>query len=719
MACCLLRRSPCFCKDLDEHQYHLQQLFSILQENQYYVKLSKCEFGLSQIKFLGRTISDQGISVDDSKIQAIKEWPQPTNVSELRSFLGSAGYYQKFIKGFSSIAMPLFDLTKKQTAWNWSATAEEEFQTIKALLCSTSVLAIFNEKLPVTMYTDASNLGIGAVLMQDHGLGLQPIAYYSRRLQGGERNYSTYDLELLAIVSAFINWRHYLYGVTTTGCTDHASLWFYKTQPHQSSRQARWNDKLAMFDFEIVYRPGATSKADGLSRMCNFITLTNLKLDSSCNMPSPSKLSVLNNLTLTTDVIFISLRVTQKQDPTYTEMAARADASLHNEILYINGKPWVPSMAHEVQCQILRNFHENPTSGHLGFARTVARIRTHFFWPKYYAKVKAFIKECPDCQQNKATTQLPPGLLHPLQVADILWTSVSLDFITDLPKAAAGFNCILVFVDRFSKMTHFIPCTKKITVEETAQLFLSSVFRLHGMPKDLVPDKDPRFTSDWWKTFTKTLHIHLNMSTAYHPQSDGQTERTNRTLEQMLRMYVRPAQDDWDTYLPLIEYAYNSAVHETTHQTPFEIIYGFTPPDPFIAATFHSSLHTQVSTRLQRARDLQTFVRRRLLDAATRQKQQQDPHRRDLHFHVGDQVWLSSRHLFLVDSLSSKFRVRWVGPFLITRIINEVAYQLELPATWRIHNVFHISLLKPYVPPTSFPQRPPLRPPPILIDGEE
>jgi len=205
------------------------------------------------------------------------------------------------------------------------------------------------------------------------------------------------------------------------------------------------------------------------------------------------------------------------------------------------------------------------------------------------------------------------------------------------------------------------------------------------------------------------------MSTAFHPQTDGQTERVNRTLEQMLRMYVCPTQSDWDTYLPLVEYAYNSAVQETSQQTPFEVVYGFTPPDP-LAAALHAECPA-VQDRLARAREIQQFVAERLQVASHRLKARLDRSRRDVSFVPGAQVLLSTTHLRLKESNSSKLRLRWVGPFSVVRAVGPVAFELALPAEWKIHPVFHASLLKPFVSPSVFPPHSPTRPPPILVDG--
>ena len=286
-----------------------------------------------------------------------------------------------------------------------------------------------------------------------------------------------------------------------------------------------------------------------------------------------------------------------------------------------------------------------------------------------------------------------------------------MDFITQLPETRKGHDAILVFVDRLSKMVHFAPTRTDVSAKGVAQLFFEHVFRLHGLPKDIVSDMDAWLTSRFWKALMSLLGTRLSMSSAFHPESDGQTERVNRTLEQMLRMFVSPAQDDWDVLLPAVEFACNSAVHDSTGETPFVLNYGRQLPAPVDRAV--GDVVPAADDFVGEMRRALESAKSHLLKSQQRQKSYADSRRRDCEFQVGDEVLLSTRNLRLKSPGARKLLPKFIGPFQIVARVGDVAYRLALPDTLRIHDVFHVSLLAGYVAGKDY-KPPPL---PIVVDG--
>ena len=291
-----------------------------------------------------------------------------------------------------------------------------------------------------------------------------------------------------------------------------------------------------------------------------------------------------------------------------------------------------------------------------------------------------------------------------------------MDFITCLPKTAEGHDAIYVVVDRLTKMVHLIPTRTTANAEDTAHLFIEHVLKLHGFPDNFVSDRDPKFRSNFWKELLRCCNCYGHLSSSYHPQSDGQTERTNRVLEDMLRHYVGPFHDDWDRHLALAEFAINNSYQESIKNTPFRLNYGRDPKTP-LAWTLRSPSSKvpaaeQLVSHLKRSLEL---AKQSLLAAQQRQKHYADHRRRHEEFQPGDQVMLSSQNITMKMPGTPKLMPKWIGPFTVTERIGEVAFRLALPPSLRIHDVFHVSLLKRYRSNGSI-QPPPL---PIIVDGEE
>lgn len=694
-------------RTLEEHLQHVEIVLRLLRKHHLYIKDSKCDWFKQKLDFLGHVISADGISMDTQKVQSILDWPPLTSSSEVASFLGLAGYYRQFIHQYSHIAAPLTELLKKEIKFVWGPEQQAAFATLKQAIASAPMLQYPDPDKPFIITTDASGKAIGAVLSQDHGTKPQPIAFYSRKLNSAEQNYPVHEREMLALIAALKHWRHYLQGaVRSRAYTDHASLKYFSTQPHLNPRQARWMETLQEFNVYIDYLPGrANVVADALSRRPDLLASIT---------PASTLTDLLTNLkTAYTDTD--SMKIMED-----IKAGTSTEYQLHNGLILrqngTNRQIYIPPAATALRTQLLGEHHDSPLAGHLGMDKTYDCLTRNYYWPNLRSDVRNYIKTCSACQANKGRNSKPQGLLQPLPIPQRKWEQVTMDFITQLPKTTAGYDAILVCVDKLTKMVHLAPTHTTATAVDTAELYFDSIVRLHGIQASIISDRDTRFTSRFWEALWQLCGTKLARSTAFHPQTDGQTERTNRTLEEILRAYVDDKHTDWDQRLSAAEFAINNAPSASTGFSPFYLNYGYHPLTP---ATSTVHLHTRnenqaASDFLSRlSADIHT-AKRHLKQAQDRQARNADTKRQDAEFQIGTLVLLSTAHLRLrSDGPAAKFNPRWCGPFKILERIGPVAYRLDLPDTMRIHPVFHVSLLKTYND-SGDDSRPAVRPPPII-----
>ena len=683
-----------FSKTPEEHVEHVRLVLAALAEHRLQAKLSKCTFAAPSVDFLGHTVSGAGIAADRRKVAAVEQWPVPQNVHDVRSFLGLVGYYRRFINKFSFIAAPMTDLLKHECKWHWDAKHQEAFEQLKTAMVSAPVLLMPDVTKPFHVYADASQFAVGAVLMQDHGAGLQPVAYESRKLTPAEQNYPIHEIELLAVINALKVWRCYLEGGEFITNTDHQSLKYLMTQPNLSRRQARWVEFLQTYDTTIRYVEGKSNPADALSRR------PDMQLNAVAVVQSVSD-------------FLKRVRTGYARDPAFRDDAFVKQFVDVNGLFYHQSRLVIPAYS-TLRQELLQEHHDRLLSGHLGVDKTLARLHRFFYWPAMHESVKAYVRSCPSCQRNKPLLARPAGLLQPLPVPSHPWESVSMDFIVDLPKTAQGFDAIFTVVDRFSKLTHFIPMVTDATAEDVASLFIQEVYKHHGLPSSIVSDRDPKFTSKFWGAVMAHLQTSLKMSTAYHPQSDGQSERANRTIEEMLRHFVHPMHDDWDTYLPVLEFAYNSSVNPSTKHTPFFLCTGREPRTP-ASWLLQSPASPEATDFLGALHAAQAAARAALELAQQRQKLAADRTRRHITYAVGAKVLLSTKDLAMAGF--DKFKGRYVGPFKVVKVVSPVAYKLQLPASMRVHPVFHVSKLRPFLEQSAFKHARVDKPPPLFSDS--
>ncbi|KAJ9544953.1 hypothetical protein OSB04_024660 [Centaurea solstitialis] len=549
-----------YSKSESDHVKHLREMLETLRKERLYAKFSKCEFWLRKVQFLGHTISCDGVSVDPSKIEAIQNWEQPKNASEVRSFLGLAGYYRRFIRDFSKIGVPLTSLTRKDVQFEWSQAQESAFQALKCCLTDAPVLALPEGSDDFVVYSDASKLGLGCVLMQRGKV----IAYASRQLKDYEKIYPTHDLELAAVVFALKLWRHYLYGTKCQLFTDHKSLKYIFSRQTLNMRQQRAMELIKDYDCEILYHPGkANVVADALSRK----VYTNSTCYAITHMSVKSTLS---------DDIHKWQTEALKMEHVKTERIGGYVQWLTEDsqgLKVFQDRVWVPKLG-GLRKVIMFEAHKSRMSVHPGSTKMYHDLRSEYWWSGMKRDIGQYVKQCVTCSQVKAEHQKPYGSLQPLEVPVWKWEEITMDLVTKLPKTSHQHDSIWVIVDRLTKSAHFLPVRESYSMDKWAQIYIDEIIARHGVPLKVVSDRDSRFTSKFWAGLQRELGTRVALSTAYHPQTDGQSERTIQTLEDMLRACILEFGGSWDMHLPLVEFSYNNSYHSTIGMAPFEALYG-------------------------------------------------------------------------------------------------------------------------------------------------
>jgi len=696
-----------YSKDHQTHGEHLQEVLHILRRNKLYGKFSKCEFWLEKVAFLGHIITKEGIEVDPAKVEAVSSWTQPKTVTEIRSFLGLAGYYRRFIKDFSKIATPLTQLTRKGVPFVWNEQCEQSFGKLKEALTSAPVLTLPSGKGGYEVYCDASGCGLGCVLMQRGHV----IAYASRQLKKHEQNYPTHDLEFAAVVFALKIWRHYLYGEQFDVFTDHKSLSYLFTQDHLNLRQRRWLEFVKDYNFSISYHPGkANTVADALSRKWERMV--------ACMMVREWKL--MEEMIAVKPVVSVRLAAVQAHLRVCSNLVQRIKEAqqLHREspewvkatqgdapdLTYTNeggvrmrNRLWVPPVE-ELLSEVLQAGHCSRYNIHPGSTKMYHNLRRDFWWRGMKKDIAEFVAKCLVCQQVKIEHGKPAGLMQRIELPTWKWEHIAMDFVVGLPRNQKGNDAIWVIVDRLTKAAHFIAFRVGLSMLEMSKKYIQEVVRLHGVPVSIISDRDPRFTSRFWSSLQEAMGSQLKLSTAFHPQTDGQSERTIQTLEDMLRACALDFGNGWEQQLALVEFSYNNSYHASIEMAPFEALYGRPCRSPLCWAEVGEK-HLSGPDLIRESNQNISIIRKRLLTAQSRQKSYADHRRRELRHEEGDHVLLKVSPIkgHARFGLKGKLSPRFIGPFQILEKVGETAYRLALPPELeRVHNVFHVSMLRKY-----------------------
>ncbi|KAB5587826.1 Retrotransposable element Tf2 [Ceratobasidium theobromae] len=470
-----------FSNTREEHMGHLREVLRRLREAHLFCKETKCHFFVEEVVYIGIVISPEGVSMEKEKIKAITEWKTPKSVKEVQAFLGFANFYQCFVKDFSRLSKPLTRLTQKEAPWVWGEEEQLGFDWIKEEICKDLVLRHPDEKKAYFLETDASGVAMGAILSQRQEDGyLHPIAFLSKSFNSAQCNYDTHDKELCAIIVALESWKYLLEGTDDpiTIYTDHRNLEYWAKSSKFNRRHARWYQTLASFNFQIVYRPGKlSSKPDILSRRSDHLGIE----PPTQTMIDPKRFLGFKGVVEEDVVTWIEeaqaeepgleevISMTRKKDtlPISVRKGLK-DYEWTEGILYYKGRMVIPE-DQELRNALLWQHHDHPLAGHQGQARTLENLGRQFWWANMKAEVNRYVASCPTCQHTKGQKIQTP--LKPLEVPKRPWEYITYDMIVKLPRSE-GNDSILVVVDRFSKMAHFLPCREAMTAEQLARLFV-------------------------------------------------------------------------------------------------------------------------------------------------------------------------------------------------------------------------------------------------------
>ena len=699
--------------NLELHHKLVHQVLDTLRKHDLYLKPEKCLFEKRSMEFLGIVLEKGQIHMDPTKLKGVADWPPPKSVKDVRAFLGFTGFYCYFVPHYSQIARPLIDLMCKAVPFHWESPQIQAFETLKTLMCSRPILRQPDYTKQFLLATDVSAYGVGAVLLQEGEIHPRtkkptqhPIAYYSATFTPTERNYDIYERELLAVLKALQHWRPHLAAteIPVIILMDHANLTFWKNPKTVNRRVVRWFALLQDYNLRIKHVPGRLhAAADMLSRP-----------------PTDDKGEKDNwDLTLLPPHLFI--RTIHDQLDSWEELTriiAKSQKEHHlslelwkEKYAIVTGPDGLQYKADQLVTPpddslkrlILRHYHNAPTAGHPGRDRMEERVTRTFWWPQMTLWIVDYVKGCATCQQNKRLAH--PSQTHPYRITtDCLilpFQTIAMDLITALPESD-GYDAILTIVDhRCSRAAVFLPCKTSVMGEQVAQLYYEHIYRWFGLPSKMISDRDPRFTSNFAKALCARLGVQQNISSAFHPQTDGLSENKNQWVELFLRHLTFTQQDDWAKWLPIAMAAHNHYSNATTKVAPSEALLGYLPHLDFLSPPLmNDRVEERSEVAFQKWMQARTAIN---LWAGT-----QPPSL----FETGDRVWLEGKNLKLPYQ-SLKLVPKRHGPFQIKRMISNVAAQLELPPAWTIHDVFHTGLLMPFreTPQYSdnFPRPPPRR----------
>ena len=726
--------------DITQHRAQVRDVLRRLRHHGLYAAPKKCAFHTTSVEYLGYVLTPTGLHMSKDKVKAIQDWPEPRKIKDIQSFLGFANFYRRFISDYSAIAIPLTRLTRKSTPWNFSDDCRSAFNTLKKAFTSAPILTHWMPDKQIVVETDASDYALGAILslFSDDG-ELHPIAFHSRTFTSSELNYDTHDKELLAIFEAFKSWRHYLEGssLPIDVITDHKNLEYFSTTKLLTRRQARWSEYLSRFNLVIRFRPGRLgTKPDALTRQWDVYPKGGNSNYASVN---PHNLRPV----FSKDQLEASLRTTFLVTPVLRAASAMDIEALHNDILLslsldpisanhmsnpdsprweitsdgfllLDKRIYVPDH-NDLRLRVLRHKHDHVVSGHLGQNKTIELIRRDYVWPGLRTFVKDYCKSCTTCMRSKPQRHRPYGFLKQLPIPERPWNSISMDFIEKLPNSE-GYDAILVIVDPLSKQAIFIPTYVTVTSADLARLFVLHVFSKHGVPSHVTSDRGSEFVSHFFRSLGQALDMKLHFTSGYHPEGDGQTERTNQTLEQYLRIYCNYQQDNWSGLLPLAEFSYNNAPHATTGISPFFANKGYhptisAPPERDLASARAKEFVVDLD-------ELHQELRKTIAEAQQRYQIPADRRRSPApEFKLGQQVFVQAQY-FRSTRPSKKLSEKYLGPYEIIAQAGTHSFTLRLPDTLRsVHPVFHVSMLEPATP-NTIPNRNQPPPPPINVEGE-
>lgn len=717
-----------YSRTMEEHEGHLRAAMQKLRDKGLHGKLSKCQFLRSEVEFLGHHVGRAGVRMVEGKVEAVQRWPVPTRQKEVEQFIGLSGYYRRFIKDFSKIASPLTELcgtlkkakggaqrTPPKKAFAWGEEQQKAFEAIKEAVTSAPCLAMPDPEKEFIVHTDASGYAVGAALMQKFEGGLRPIAFLSKKMKKSEKNYPVYEQELLAILTAARAWRHYLAGRHFTVVTDHQSLQYLESSVMATARQLKWAALLQEFSYTIVYRPGRENAvADALSRAA---------AGAPTDPAEEDEPRYLMQTISTMRPIPVRVSAAIEEDEAYQAHLALSDAELaRRKLIKDNGMLYKEYQGEQVLLVpesaglrewLLSYAHDPAESAHRGSGRMHEWLRKRVYWPNMEKDARGYATSCEACQQGKPDLEGRQGLPLSAAIPRRAGEVICMDFIGPFQPTGVGEDAIMVVVDKLTRYSVYVPLKITSTAQDIFRLLDTHWLAYWGAPGVIISDRDSRFTSHFWQDLWKMMSVELKMSTAFHPQSNGQTERQNRTLIEALRAFVNEQRNDWGVLLPQLQRAANSSVSASTGFSPDKMMTGREMVSHLDLALEQEGVAPRSmypgAQALHESRAAAEETARKNIEAA-QEKQRRDAEkgRRAPGILVGDRVWLSNKNMAAQGPGGSrKLEPLYLGPYRVLELKGSNAAKLELPAGCLLHPVFNMDLLRKYVDGSeAFPDRP-------------
>ena len=660
--------------DFQTHLEALQEVAKCLRAANLTIGLKKSNFCFQELRYLGYIVGGGRLRTDPEKIVAIQKLKMPTSVKEVRSFLGTAGWYRRFIKNYAMISAPISDCLKKRSTFEFSKEAEEAVRELKRALTTAPVLIHPNFQRMFFIQCDASDKGIGAVLYQkDDEENEQPIAFFSRKLNASQRNYSVTEKECLAAVKAIDRFRPYVEMMSFTVVTDHASLKWLMSLKDLSGRLARWSLALQGYTFTITHCKGSENVvADTLSRYVEAIDIQLAGIEEADEgaFQSPEYLerieTIKNNVEKLPDLKIENGKIYKK--------------SLSNEFPEIAERGWKLWVPEVLTHKLISESHEKKTAAHGGIGKTLERLRRFYYWPKMPIQVREFIKECTICQETKPCNRImrpPMGnevvTLRPFQ-------KLYMDFLGKYPRSKSGHCYIFIVVDHFSKFT-FLKAMKEATAKEVTSFLVHDIFHKFGVPEVAHTDNGVQFTSKEFQNLMSAYKIQ-HLKTAFHSPQSNASERVNQSVLSAIRAYLEEDHRDWDLYLSEIECALRNSVHTATGVTPYFALFGqhmYTCGADYKLARQLSVLDEEVeimdkSDKLAMLRDK---IKENMHQAYLKSAKQYNLKVRTVKFKPGQEVY---KRNFVQSDFQKNINAKFCRKFVkcrITKVLGNNMYQIE------------------------------------------
>jgi len=693
--------------NFQEHLRRLDVVLTALTEAGLRLNPEKCSFGVDSIVYLGHEVNHQGIRPDPGKMEAVANFPVPFDVRSLRSYLGLVSFYRRFVVGFARQATPLYDLLKKDViGWPWGPEQQAAFQALKDAVIAAPTLYHDNETDRLVLRTDAAKIGLGAILSIIRDGKEWPVTCISRRTTLAERNYHSNELECLALVWALQKLRHHLFGRSFTVYTDNIALRWLQTKKEIGGKLGRWILALQEFDFDIHHIKGEQNiAADALSRYPvgdpEETDPTERMVCSLVIAPfQHSEVAVLQQGDPSIRPILLDQRDPALQDGNF---------KIYRHTLYKKAedsdRKWVLVVPSILRREVLAAMHSHPTAGHLGQAKTYYRVKQRYWWPGLEKTVKAFVSSCRHCQFYKPATGSAVGRLMPILPPRTPFHTIGMDHLGPFRLTERGNQYIFVSVDYLTKWVIAVPVADTTTANVIAAL-RSYVFGPHGFAQRIITDQGTAFTSLALTEFLDRLGVELTFASGERPQTNGLTERMNRTLVSVFRTFVCPDQTDWDEHIPWAALAINTARHDVTGRSPFELVYGRVARLPFesVLPSFRADMLSYRTFR-GRVKLWRRAARDLIVAMQARTKARFDTsHRLSRNYEKGDLVLVARK--FTVKGRSRKLLPKFIGPFQIARKKCENTYLVEdIPVLQKRKYVrrfnAHVAQLRPFRTPAE------------------